>query len=1515
MTGIEIGLVALGEFLLRSLGVAADAASLGAMDAACRDRVRLAELIRKCVERATHELSGEYRDVARQVTRVSPDWSKLAEVTPKLLQGTDLRAVSEALTGAFDVTWRGGKAGDTVAVVEAVLRTAFEHLQADLPDHAAAWHEAESARGVRLEGQSGLIRAAVAPTPVEEAQKLLSATAGTLHRTEPHRKIQDLTLHRTVDDDLLRAALAGSLLVLGEPGSGKTGALHELVRALIDSGERVVFLSADHLQAASLGALRDDLGLRHELHDVMAGMTADTDSRAFLVIDALDKAPETAMPTYLCLIGDAIQSLDRWHVVAAMRTFDASHRGDVQALFPGEPVQGTSDPALARERVRHLKVDLLDLADGSEARTRVGEALPELSRVLESADPATLRVLANPYNLSLAADLIGTNQLPPERLYRSRLLDAYWKARVRGVGGQRTDALTVLSRQMLDTRSLLALRRDLLAAGADGGVLDGLLRDGVLRATGLNDDQLSFEHNVLADYAVARLRFLSSAGAGADADLPIVQELASAPDAVIFAYPSLDLAFEQLWWQDRDRFWTTAFALLACPSISAVGQVAPWSQVSRHSASIADLEPLLCEPGAAGTTHETALRHIIGAAIAEQGLRPLVGEGAGPWCELAARLVAQEDLESLIDLGRRLLAVLIDSVSDASSAERKDLASAGRVYLQRALAAEPPIRARIIVGIQAVCRTFSEDPQGAAALLRQFLEPRRVEAYGWDELQWLARELEHIEDDGELLGDLYQAAFSYREKSGEATEMVASQIMGFRSNRAQDYRMALWQLGEYYPRFLQLHPARAVEAMLHALEEYIARQHGAHKLIRPSNSLTDPYQMRLIGREVQVIPDRSVVWDSTNLHALEPEVRMLNAVGEALGAAAASHNRDLWRALVGHLADRGDLPAVVFRRLLASLSSHPGSLLDEAPALLREPTLYAALDTCHPARELLTVTHPRLNAKLKADVEKALLEARDLAWGGTDPASRWNRILGCLDPTDVVRGEIKRAIADRPTDQPVGAGDPPVAIWSGVGVRDEEGYLSDQVGRPPTEAELALRQHTQGLEDFCGTHADTPPTESACQDVLPLLKRALDLLPEARPPKYAPLHADMAWHYVAECAARIAWQADQLSGDAPQTVVRALKGAANHPLPERNPEDVASWSEGAQGWGVPSPRSESVPGILALARSPARLDDLRGVIEALTDLGEHPVVLYQAACYLRCLYESDRQLMWQLIDSFLVAPMGVRIGLIWSTLVPLLDHQPSDVFKRCSRLLDAGEPGPCDDVRRGCAQTIGLLYVRHDLDDAWELLQAMVCDPQRWSLELAALCELLDEYEDRPDADDRLWDTLAAVADASARKLRELVDAKTESPPERWVGDLVHALDSLWMGARKRAERARGADEAAALLEHVDPLIRAMGTFPHPHVIHDMVEMLGHLLPLRPDRVLPVLAQVVECGEQTGYETETLAADEVVRIAEEVLASHRSLLARDEVARGALLRILDVFVRAGWPRARSLVYRLGQVHR
>ena len=46
--------------------------------------------------------------------------------------------------------------------------------------------------------------------------------------------------------------------------------------------------------------------------------------------------------------------------------------------------------------------------------------------------------------------------------------------------------------------------------------------------------------------------------------------------------------------------------------------------------------------------------------------------------------------------------------------------------------------------------------------------------------------------------DLYQAAFSYREKSGEATEMVASRIMGFRSNRAQDYRMALWQLGEYH---------------------------------------------------------------------------------------------------------------------------------------------------------------------------------------------------------------------------------------------------------------------------------------------------------------------------------------------------------------------------------------------------------------------------------------------------------------------------------------------------------------------------------------------------------------------------------------------------------------------------------------------------------------------------------------------------------------------------------------------
>jgi hypothetical protein len=58
-----------------------------------------------------------------------------------------------------------------------------------------------------------------------------------------------------------------------------------------------------------------------------------------------------------------------------------------------------------------------------------------------------------------------------------------------------------------------------------------------------------------------------------------------------------------------------------------------------------------------------------------------------------------------------------------------------------------------------------------------------------------------------------------------------------------------------------------------------------------------------------------------------------------------------------------------------------------------------------------------------------------------------------------------------------------------------------------------------------------------------------------------------------------------------------------------------------------------------------------------------------------------------------------------------------------------------------------------------------------------------------------------------------------------------------------------------------------------------------------------------------------MAETVALRISERYLAEYRELLEEDAEARKALLDMLDVFARAGWPRLRRLVLRLDQIYR
>jgi hypothetical protein len=88
-------------------------------------------------------------------------------------------------------------------------------------------------------------------------------------------------IQRPVTEYLRARAMEHSLVVVGEPGAGKSGVLHELGSGFRNNHQDVVFLAAHRLE----GSFKAELGLDHDLVDVLENWSGR--GTGLLIIDAL----------------------------------------------------------------------------------------------------------------------------------------------------------------------------------------------------------------------------------------------------------------------------------------------------------------------------------------------------------------------------------------------------------------------------------------------------------------------------------------------------------------------------------------------------------------------------------------------------------------------------------------------------------------------------------------------------------------------------------------------------------------------------------------------------------------------------------------------------------------------------------------------------------------------------------------------------------------------------------------------------------------------------------------------------------------------------------------------------------------------------------------------------------------------------------------------------------------------------------------------------------------------------
>src|ERR1700729_1715314 len=89
-----------------------------------------------------------------------------------------------------------------------------------------------------------------------------------------------IRIEREVASFLASVVAKDSLLVIGEPGAGKSGVLHELATILARNSD-VLFVAADRIA----GPLQTELGLTNDLGEILRNWTGK--GAGFVIIDAL----------------------------------------------------------------------------------------------------------------------------------------------------------------------------------------------------------------------------------------------------------------------------------------------------------------------------------------------------------------------------------------------------------------------------------------------------------------------------------------------------------------------------------------------------------------------------------------------------------------------------------------------------------------------------------------------------------------------------------------------------------------------------------------------------------------------------------------------------------------------------------------------------------------------------------------------------------------------------------------------------------------------------------------------------------------------------------------------------------------------------------------------------------------------------------------------------------------------------------------------------------------------------
>lgn len=1453
------------------------------------------------------------------------------------------------------------------------LENIRSHIVADANDANLAWEKIEfffanaNEKGLKVT-RTSLLNALSegglklkSPTDyAAEIKRLTQLTDINFLRLEQHTTLpfkgENLHVPRKGElSALVDAAKKGHLMIVGEPGCGKSGIVHELVQTLKSENHPVVLLLAEEVLNHDWKGAANIADFDHPLDEVLANWPDR--KKCFFITDALDAVRDAEIQKRLRQLLSDVRSNSNWTVIATVREYDLQYGRELREIFPGAGIEGNSSKAFAG--VAHFflrRFAETQLDELVARRSEIGPFVVSARKNSKSED-----VHRSPFYLRLAAELLRDGEDPsrladwssPAILFRK-----FWDVRIKGSAGSdlREVVLKKICEDMVNARTMaVSLKRLSLGAPERMAINElrglGILQPPAMRLGSLvGEDELRFAHHLLHDYAIARCLI-------PETPTLFFRFAIERPLLPIFYRQSFLFALEELWdvQDNHEGFWEVALNLEGEPELHSIARILAPVLAARRVVSASDLKPLydvLAPTKDANSPAFKALQHL---ASGFQDVDPnMVRAGLAAWSEFSEQisglLSENQSLEmSLVQILGRLNA--IENIATDIS-QRRALNVAGRRLLALHTFKEISQYRRyfVHVAIRTLCKTYDSAPPETEAALLTLLVPDRLEKFPHDDLYEFANSVGLLPPEGDnLILELFKASFNSDEPAPGEYEDNGSAILSLRFQSRDQWNMVQYALSEYYLKRDGQNAAFMTAAVCIAW--------NSKESLTKERVLTT---FRFRNVDCVLVEDYSHI---SGRGYEQNENRILTHFEALLrGWAATPDNAKLNIALDAFIrSNRSSLLWTVFLEIGALFPSSLGILLED---VLKEPIFLTHPDYTFGGAALLGGLHSFGDNARRERLENLILNLPKtfslIPSENRDPLPEYiqyiiDRLLSTLKDENIVLQSVKNLRLERQAVTKLPKNERP----SGPQVHsrpitNEERFANIGVDlKQPENDEMFHLQ--EKLKFFNELQNNKTIEKEEINKHWAVIEQCLEAIRQYSIQQPS-MVKDLWGHLVGACEKMASlvtiWpKTDEKWKTIRQIILKASSDSSPVSYDDDKDENWPSWT-----W--PAPRLDAARALPFLALRLGNAD--KNISSALRRLStDNSVPLrFNLAERLAPLAKVAPNLMWELFDTFLAHEKKMSVlEMLSFSLDRLWAIAPEKVKPRFRQLVHhVMKYGP---IKHHIYESLGSTYLFQFLrtgDTEYFLFVANLideCESERASRALTTMLhncraggwftagDAIKPDEQADKIRNRTWDFMARVLESAQTKLhayriaftelnkKEGTEAEAAKGIKEKLDRCAHLVDAVAMqlffacGAFNEHSKEKVVltkEQLCRFWRESKHLFEILAEEPHPHIAYQNVQTLYQLLPCAPrDIFLLATKMICNSSKQARFQYESLAVGEVVKLIQRVLADYREIFnaktGHTSECLLALLQVLDLFVDAGWPEARQLTHRLEEIYR